>query len=304
MKDEWQPLVAACLIALCIAIGLGVGISPHSPWLPYEMAVRNQGRNYYKNGHKNDQNENSGNDMASPEKFEGQLRANPDNCYQGEHQGDCAARVVQEGISSFYLFLTIAAGASAVAAGLTGIAVFRQVKIARDQNRIMVQQAKIANVALPRPYLFFDVSHCNIRDWAFFEKGKSKEIIFTPRFRNFGNGPAIICFLYSRAYISGALPPKQGIPMEEFHHDNIIPIDEGRDFPIAPWIYVDSQKFRNITTEILGEIADDVKRVYLVGAVHYRDIFYRTYITAFCVSYDWGNARLRPEGEADYNYQT
>jgi hypothetical protein len=44
--------------------------------------------------------------------------------------------------------------------------------------------------------------------------------------------------------------------------------------------------------------------LYVIGKVHYRDIYNRGYETAFCLSYNFGNDTVRPEGEADYNYQT
>jgi hypothetical protein len=93
--------------------------------------------------------------------------------------------------------------------------------------------------------------------------------------------------------------------LEEFHHDNLIAVNVVQPFP-SRWMHVirSNQHYVSANAEVSKNLAEDRERLYVIGKVHYRDIYNRGYETAFCLSYNFGNDTVRPEGEADYNYQT
>lgn len=165
----------------------------------------------------------------------------------------------------------------------------------------MTDSVKIAGAGLPRPYLFFEVVEQNVAEWA---RGRFCILTFQIRFKNHGSGPAIITFLDRQVYILKTLPPKGGRAVEEFHIDNVIAVDSEKLFESPPFVIIDGQRYQNVNKETHYELSEDIRRVYLVGAIFYWDIYFRSYTTAFCISFDFGLERIRSEGEADYNYQT
>jgi hypothetical protein len=104
VKNEWQPLLAACLLILCVCLGFGLVMSPISPWLPYKAAILNEAK--------------ISRPAPSKQEFDGLRQANPDDCYLGEHQGECAARIVQDRVAAFYKWLVVAAFAQVLGAVL------------------------------------------------------------------------------------------------------------------------------------------------------------------------------------------
>src|SRR6185437_11453287 len=79
--------------------------------------------------------------------FIGLKREDPADCYDGEKAGDCAARIVQEGVAGFYYWLVIAALTQAAAAIGAIIVVGQQTRIMRDQATLMDSQLRASQIA-------------------------------------------------------------------------------------------------------------------------------------------------------------
>ena len=144
MRNEWQPLLAACALILCAALGFGLLMSPTSPWLSYEAAIYNKGRIDHRGNEQSSQHGGRYIPTVPEDQFFGLLRANPDECYQGENQGQCAARIVQDRVAGAYIWLILVAGAQALIGVCTFWAIDRQRRIMSQQTAIARQQADIS----------------------------------------------------------------------------------------------------------------------------------------------------------------
>ena len=87
-------------------------------------------------------------ELVTPQEFLGILQTDPDHCYQGEKQGECAARIVQDGIARFYPLIVIATLLQAFAASGTCWLIVRQLNVTKQQLRayVFVSGAQITNI--------------------------------------------------------------------------------------------------------------------------------------------------------------
>jgi hypothetical protein len=148
VKDEWKPLLAACLIILCVCLGFGLIISPTSPWLPYVAALNNEGAINHSSREDRQEESKSSHPVATPPKFFGTLHEDPNHCYQDEQQGECAARIVQNWIAGFYPLIGVATLLQAFAASGTFWLIIRQLNVTKQQLRayVFVAGAQITNI--------------------------------------------------------------------------------------------------------------------------------------------------------------
>jgi hypothetical protein len=148
VKDEWQPLLAACIIAVCLGVGFAIMALPSWHRLPEKMAVHNQRTEDQQGGARKNKQAGGSAVAVAPRQFFGSPDTDSHNCYQDEKQGDCAARTVQQRIAGLYPALAIAAALQTIAALGTCWLIYRQQRTTRAELRayVFVSGAKITNV--------------------------------------------------------------------------------------------------------------------------------------------------------------
>jgi hypothetical protein len=146
IRNVWRfALLAVALLpaTLCVAL-------PAAESFPNEFAIHNQ-RQQAKQENEPNKNQSAAVDVTTPpNQFRGSKHEQSAYCYSGENEGDCASRIVQEGIARFYIWLVIAAIAQVVVGTLTVIAIFGQKSLSEKQLEtfIATQQPVLDPVAL------------------------------------------------------------------------------------------------------------------------------------------------------------
>jgi hypothetical protein len=138
VENEWQSILVAVLIALMVGVGFGIAQSPTAPWLPYEAAIYDAKRNDNRQNIQGQDQSEPGPVTATPQEFIGQLQADPNYCYRGEKQGECAARMVQDRVARFYEWLIGTAIGQLIIASLMWSVYRRQRDIMDRQLQAMV----------------------------------------------------------------------------------------------------------------------------------------------------------------------
>jgi hypothetical protein len=156
---------------LLFGIGFALTNSPSPEWLPQWLTIYHPREKDHQNAEGQSDKDAPRQGAIPPEHFLGTLHENPGDCYQGEGHGECAARIVQDGISRFYLWLVAAAVFQATATIGTVALLRRHAVLLREQTRAFVFGKG------------FQIGH-SLWD------GALREFVFCVQYENVGNTPA------------------------------------------------------------------------------------------------------------------
>jgi hypothetical protein len=297
VKDEWKPLLVAIVLATCVGLGFGLAISPRAPWLPYEAAIENPGQHYDPSGYKTHSSTSSGSRSSAQVKFEGSLTTNPEHCYEDESEGECAARIVQKGISGFYIWLIFCSAISAIGAAISGWAISKQVALGRQQADLDV------------PTLFLTCRH-NFRAvfvnprTILYDTSENAHLSEMPsvwfRVRNYGGSPAVLANINAKVTGLEGFAPSIGTayPVRDLPQDRVLGKGDGTDELVAA---LTNFKSMNPSRADYNELRAGRKFWWFTGNVSYDDVWGNRRVFHFCWQYDDGLDVFRPY-PANRNY--
>jgi hypothetical protein len=249
MKGEWHPVLVAVVLCFCVGAGFGFVQSPASPWLPYKKAINNQWPGHESDPQADQQKRQTSENPAVNQPLKSARHEIPERCYEGEKQGECAARIVQEGAAGLYPWIAVAAGLQAIGAMGTLWLINRQLNVTRAQLRayVLIENAWAKKTDDP-----------NIRNVVF-------------KIKNSGATPAHKTRVIA---ISGVVEN----PITKFP----TPIDGANYGTIGPngdFVDCDTELVTGFTDE---DITEERKAIVLVGKITYQDAFNRKRWSDFC----------------------
>lgn len=218
--------------------------------------------------------------------FIGTMTLDPNQCYEGETIGDCAARAVQRKVLDLYVFLFIIGLVETAIGVLTVGVLFRQTRIANRQAEISKQAMTIGQW----PFLFVD-SHRFIMPWERAPESTIPSCEFSAKVH--GSSPAILRRFYGILAFGEAVPPAPN------------PIDLGWDIldirRLPGTVWDGTTQYRGDMEHLSGPRANQ-SMLFLVGVFVYDDLFGNQHEMGFCYVAGRHGGQGMIHGGANYNY--